>query len=754
MKFPDKITYGELDAMDDRTLRKYTSRFGYACYLYGLRLLKQKKEAKAYYFFKKGARFGNYDCNSYLGNAYFNAKQYKEAFKYLLKSANHKYATETDLFNLGLCYFYGYGTSLYYSSAYYYFKKSFKLKNDDKVALYIVDSILIPRTTGRYLEAYQYTKKAIELNGSQAHVAYQILCYLYENGIGIEKNLRKSFEEYTNVIDSYPRISTNTYADIFTYFYEHNIDEYMKTSLSVPDTDYHNPKIVKYIYDTLVYDSQDLLRFLEDPSDPSQVLEALKDTYVHSNYALFAYTFVLHENLFFLQAPGKNKKYDADFGQVLFTFGKMYEDGTLFAKDEEEAIYYYEKGAEYGNENCREKAKAYNDAKLKAKGYQYGVGKNIVACGADELRPIILPLLEDHNADVQDKIEELFGLHSEEDVYFSIAQVLSKEAKNEKDYDLVIKYLNLAIEYNHPYARQLLLRVYEYGKKDNEKALEIANYLISQNDPDGYEFLGEYQMYNLQDYKAAKESFEIAARLGSIVAIGFLASLYFNKLVDPIPLSELVILLKKGIDANNGMCEEMLARIYENQYKELGESLDFQQVANYYIAAANKGRRYAAYKVGCFYKNGTIADIIKQDFAQAEKWLKIAADKGFLPAFKELAVLYETQKKYQEALETFIKGGKKGDSACANSVALYYDIFYKRLGIERNEEEALKWYTLAIKLGSSDAMCNLGTFYYNQKEYDKAVEWFKKSAEQGNVPALRNLTHRSFFFLPAPIKKY
>ena len=47
---------------------------------------------------------------------------------------------------------------------------------------------------------------------------------------------------------------------------------------------------------------------------------------------------------------------------------------------------------------------------------------------------------------------------------------------------------------------------------------------------------------------------------------------------------------------------------------------------------------------------------------------------------------------------------------------------------------------MAIKLGNSNAMYNLGTYYYSiEKNYPKAVEYYEMAVKLGNSNAMNNL---------------
>jgi TPR repeat protein len=64
-------------------------------------------------------------------------------------------------------------------------------------------------------------------------------------------------------------------------------------------------------------------------------------------------------------------------------------------------------------------------------------------------------------------------------------------------------------------------------------------------------------------------------------------------------------------------------------------------------------------------------------------------------------------------------------------------------GVEKNEQEALKWYRKAAEQGDSFSQNILGNMYQSGrgvlKDYYEAVKWYRKSAETGNMFALWNL---------------
>ncbi|MGA9777156.1 MAG: tetratricopeptide repeat-containing serine protease family protein [Verrucomicrobiia bacterium] len=100
---------------------------------------------------------------------------------------------------------------------------------------------------------------------------------------------------------------------------------------------------------------------------------------------------------------------------------------------------------------------------------------------------------------------------------------------------------------------------------------------------------------------------------------------------------------------------------------------------------------------------------VAQDFAEAVKWYRKAADQNFAAAQYELGVCYMAGK-----------------------------------GVPRDDKaEAAKWYRKAAEQNDADAQFNLGVFYDNgqgvPQDYSQALEWFRKAADQGDADAQNSL---------------
>lgn len=121
--------------------------------------------------------------------------------------------------------------------------------------------------------------------------------------------------------------------------------------------------------------------------------------------------------------------------------------------------------------------------------------------------------------------------------------------------------------------------------------------------------------------------------------------------------------------------------------------------------AAKGGDPLALFEIGARFTEGRG---VKNDFAEAAKWYKLAADKGFALA--------------QYRLANFLEKGT---------------------GVAPNISEAKRYYEMAANAGNASAMHNLAVIYASGKDgaqdYAKAVEWFTKAAEHGVSDSQFNL---------------
>jgi TPR repeat protein len=123
-------------------------------------------------------------------------------------------------------------------------------------------------------------------------------------------------------------------------------------------------------------------------------------------------------------------------------------------------------------------------------------------------------------------------------------------------------------------------------------------------------------------------------------------------------------------------------------------------------AKAQSGDPQAQTLLALAYHSGVL---LKNDEEEALRLLRLAAEKGYLPAEESLGIYYAMG-----------------------------------IGMEKPDPQAaIKWYTAAAQKGSVDAATNIGSMYASgdgvPKDMTAAVRWFRQAADAGNGAAAYNL---------------
>ena len=101
---------------------------------------------------------------------------------------------------------------------------------------------------------------------------------------------------------------------------------------------------------------------------------------------------------------------------------------------------------------------------------------------------------------------------------------------------------------------------------------------------------------------------------------------------------------------------------------------------------------------------------------------------------------YGVEKDYEEAVKWYQEAADQGDEEAQNILG---DCYRFGWGVEKDYEEAVKWYQEAADQGNADAQRCLGDCYRFgngvEKNEKKAVEWYREAADQGDAEALKLL---------------
>jgi hypothetical protein len=116
---------------------------------------------------------------------------------------------------------------------------------------------------------------------------------------------------------------------------------------------------------------------------------------------------------------------------------------------------------------------------------------------------------------------------------------------------------------------------------------------------------------------------------------------------------------------------------------------DFREM----MLLAKKGDPEAQFKTGYFYLQG---DLVVNDYAEAAKWYRKAAEQGHRDAQFYLASMYSGGTKpieidFKEATKWYYITAVQGDSNAASALA---QMFYSGRGLEKDDSKAYIWYSL------------------------------------------------------------
>lgn len=178
---------------------------------------------------------------------------------------------------------------------------------------------------------------------------------------------------------------------------------------------------------------------------------------------------------------------------------------------------------------------------------------------------------------------------------------------------------------------------------------------------------------------------------------------------------------------------------------------DFESDSHYYIKWST------SYKKACKIIYNKKSE--KEDYEKAEQLLIAEADSGNVLALHDLGKLYSTKKLeekgegksnkyYEEALRGFTEIEPNGDfmfpyeTVYQKPVDMRSYIWYRigkmhcyGLGTQQDYEKAFEWFLKSAQEGNKFAQYSLGNLYYygngTDKDLSQAFQWYMKSAEQG-----------------------
>jgi chromosome segregation ATPase len=160
------------------------------------------------------------------------------------------------------------------------------------------------------------------------------------------------------------------------------------------------------------------------------------------------------------------------------------------------------------------------------------------------------------------------------------------------------------------------------------------------------------------------------------------------------------------------------------------------------IGRATGGNIEAQYELGNAYSNGGAG--VAQNFAEAFKWYRRAAEKGFAPAQFNVGLAYELGRGVaadeKQAFRYYLLAAEQGFAPAQFNVGNMYS---SGRGTGQDFFEANLWFKQAADSGLIEAQFNLGFAYEAgngvKKDPGQAARWYKQAADRGYARAQYNL---------------
>lgn len=148
------------------------------------------------------------------------------------------------------------------------------------------------------------------------------------------------------------------------------------------------------------------------------------------------------------------------------------------------------------------------------------------------------------------------------------------------------------------------------------------------------------------------------------------------------------------------------------------------------------------YNIKLTFKN-TMKAFEKREFDLAFYIFNHLGSCGDVQGQVSLAMMYKNgygvEQDYNEALKYYRMAANKGSAMAQFNIA---DMYENGIGVVQNYSEAARWYKIAAQNGNSRAQYNLGLFYEIglgvKEDFDEAMNYFKLSYEHGYKEALQN----------------
>lgn len=155
------------------------------------------------------------------------------------------------------------------------------------------------------------------------------------------------------------------------------------------------------------------------------------------------------------------------------------------------------------------------------------------------------------------------------------------------------------------------------------------------------------------------------------------------------------------------------------------------QIDDEVLALAEEGDAEAQMKAGLAFDR-------EEDYEEAVRWYRMAAEQGMSEAQNNLGVMYKdgqgVKQDFQEAAHWFLLAAQQDNTLAQLNIGWLY---HAGKGVRQDADSARYWYSQAAEKGHATAQLNLGIVCLQQADTAIAIYWLKQAAQQGNGGARR-----------------
>ncbi len=217
----------------------------------------------------------------------------------------------------------------------------------------------------------------------------------------------------------------------------------------------------------------------------------------------------------------------------------------------------------------------------------------------------------------------------------------------------------------------------------------------------------------------------------------------------------LMLAFSSSVAAQN---QQLTAKQLSEKADEALEKEDYKEALKWIRMAAEKGDLSSQELLSTLLENGDEEFGVEKNEGEALMWLTKAAEAGSASAQMTLARKYEKGKmvaqSYEEAIRWYEKAAKKNEYAIVCLKEIYEKLgsqsdaaglynLGKLYHAENAYQEAAKWYRMAAEKDLASAMFSMGKMYAKgngvAKDYQEAVKWYRMAAEKGNYNAMYSM---------------